>query len=99
MMPSKVLPGRQSLVRFAPKTADPFYSTPEWKATRQRIFRRDSFCCVVVGCGQRAIVCDHIVSRHDGGFDDDSNLRSLCRLHDNMFKEDALRRRRSGGGG
>jgi 5-methylcytosine-specific restriction endonuclease McrA len=73
---------------------DPFYFTAEWKQTRKRILARDDNTCVIPGCGRRAIVCDHIVSRRDGGSDDDANLRSLCRLHDNRLKENHLGERR-----
>ena len=45
----------------------------------------------------RAVVVDHIVSPRNGGEDALSNLRSLCRLHDNRVKENALGDRRSGG--
>jgi 5-methylcytosine-specific restriction endonuclease McrA len=45
-------------------------------------------------CGRRAIVCDHIISRRNGGSDDDSNLRSLCRTCDNRLKENHLDERR-----
>ena len=40
------------------------------------------------GCGLAAVVADHIVSRKAGGADALHNTRSLCRLHDNRFRED-----------
>lgn len=69
------------------KIADRYYSSPSWKTLRASCLRRDNHTCVVEGCGQRAIVADHIVARSAGGLDSISNLRSLCRLHDNQARE------------
>ncbi len=74
-------------MRLPPKTADPFYATPEWRALRHACLTRDGFRCTAAGCDRPAIVADHIVSRRDGGRDELANLRSLCRLHDNRAKE------------
>ena len=49
----------------------------------------DGHRCVVVGCGNAAVVVDHIVARAAGGADALHNLRSLCRLHDNQARERA----------
>lgn len=76
-----------SIARVPAKRADPHYLTPDWKALRKAVFARDRFACVIPGCAQRAIVCEHIRSRRQGGADDLSNLASLCRDHDNRFKE------------
>jgi hypothetical protein len=43
------------------------------------------------------VVVDHIVSRSRGGADVLSNLRSLCRAHDNQVKKDATGAYRPGG--
>lgn len=77
----------QVVVAFAPKTADPFYWSLEWKALRSQCLARDGHTCTMPGCGRMAKVADHIVSRRDGGADTLENLRSLCREHDNRFKE------------
>jgi 5-methylcytosine-specific restriction endonuclease McrA len=69
------------------KIADPFYSTPSWRDLRTKRLAMDNHTCVVEGCGQRAIVADHIVARAAGGADSIANLRSLCRLHDNQGRE------------
>jgi 5-methylcytosine-specific restriction endonuclease McrA len=69
------------------KVADPYYSTPSWRELRAKRLVMDNHTCVVEGCGQRAIVADHIVSRRAGGADSIANLRSLCRLHDNQARE------------
>ena len=86
-------------VKTAPKVADPFYATPEWKALRKACFERDGGRCVV--CGAQAVVPDHIVSRRTwfaerrpGSPDTLANLRSLCRTHDNAVKEGPTGERR-----
>lgn len=76
-----------AIARVPPKAAAPFYQSQDWKQTRERIFTRDRFTCVVPACGRPAVVCDHVRARRHGGLDDDSNLVSLCRDHDNRFKE------------
>ncbi|QAY96694.1 HNH endonuclease [Methylovirgula ligni] len=76
-----------SIARTPAKRADPHYLTTNWKALRKAVFDRDHWTCVVPGCRQRAIVCEHICSRRKGGTDDMANLASLCRDHDNRFKE------------
>ena len=94
-----VAPADLRIVQPQPKQADPYYLSLEWRALRQACLRRDRFRCTAQGCDKPAIVADHIVSRRDGGKDELGNLRSLCRLHDNRWKEDHLgvRRGRSGG--
>jgi hypothetical protein len=77
------------------KVADPYYSTPSWRDLRAACLRRDNYICVVEGCGQRAIVADHIAARTAGGADSIANLRSLCRLHDNQARERSDGTRRS----
>jgi 5-methylcytosine-specific restriction endonuclease McrA len=74
-----------------------YYRTPEWRRLRQAALDRDLHTCTVPGCGDRAVVVDHIVSRTRGGADVLENLRSLCREHDNQIKEDAAGVRRRGG--
>lgn len=58
---------------------------PGWKATRQRILKRDRHLCQwMLGqtiCGTPANEVDHIIPAWRGGADDDSNLRSLCAAH------------------
>lgn len=79
------------------KQVDPFYLSAEWSALRKAVFERDGNRCVVPGCGARAVVADHIVTRRDGGSDSLDNLRSLCRKHDNQVKEGPGGVRKSGG--
>lgn len=66
---------------------DPFYSSPTWRALRTARLRMDRGYCVVPGCGARATIVDHITPRYLGGGDALSNLRSLCKVHDNQIKE------------
>jgi 5-methylcytosine-specific restriction endonuclease McrA len=66
---------------------DPFYLTKTWRGLRAARLQMDGHTCVVPGCGQRATVVDHVRGRKDGGADILSNLRSLCREHDQMVKE------------
>jgi 5-methylcytosine-specific restriction endonuclease McrA len=74
-----------------------FYRTKTWKRLREARLRLDRHVCIVPGCGQRATVVDHIVSRRAGGADALRNLRSLCREHDQMVKERPGGKRASNG--
>ena len=67
--------------------SDPYYQTPHWRRLRAAALKRDGHRCVVPGCGQPAVVVDHIKRRRDGGADVLGNVRSLCRDHDNQVKE------------
>lgn len=81
------------------KRADPFYLSPEWRAVRLRVLRRDGHRCVV--CRKDvsppgAARVDHILPRRqrpDLALDE-SNLRTLCAYHDNQ----SHREKPSGGG-
>jgi hypothetical protein len=95
MQKSRMRIADTSIARVPPKQADPHYLTRDWTQLRQRIFARDRFRCVIPGCGRPAKVCEHVRSRRKGGTDDDSNLCSLCREHDNHFKEDTSGERRN----
>ncbi|HLO74856.1 MAG TPA: HNH endonuclease [Magnetospirillum sp.] len=72
---------------------DPWYKSPAWRAARAQRLALDRHTCTVPGCGRPAVVVDHTKPRSLAM----SDLRSLCRLHDNQVKEDATGRRRSGG--
>lgn len=76
---------------------DPFYRSPAWRRLRAARLRLDRHTCVVPGCGQRAVVVDHVISRRAGGADALPNLRSLCRYHDNALKENPGGKRRRDG--
>ncbi|WP_131196361.1 HNH endonuclease [Lichenihabitans psoromatis] len=96
-MPSRLKAADLSIAKLPPKTADPRYRTTDWKALRQVIFARDGGGCTAPGCTSRGVVVDHIVSPRNGGSDEASNLRSLCRAHDNQVKEGPDGTRRGGG--
>lgn len=91
------------IVRPPPKAADAFYFSAEWKALRAACFKRDGHRCVM--CGEPAVVADHVIGRRKwlaeglpGSPDTLGNLRSLCRTHDNRFKEGADGERRGSAG-
>ncbi len=94
MRPAMLTVPDRSIAKVPPKQADPFYLSTDWKTKRARIIERDHGMCQIEGCTSRGFIVDHIVSRRNGGSDDDSNLRLVCRLHDNRFKEDAAGVRR-----
>src|SRR5687767_279152 len=66
-------------------TGDPRTTTPQWRATRRRILKRDSHRCTWMDhgerCSQPANQVDHIIPVADGGTDEDTNLRALCTPH------------------
>jgi hypothetical protein len=76
---------------------DPFYKSKTWRLISEVVRQRSRGWCEVPGCGRPGKVFDHILRRTDGGADDPSNVRHLCRDHDNIIKEDASGKRRSGG--
>jgi len=93
MLAPRVRAADLAIVRLPPKEADPYYLTPEWRELRRQTLDRDGGVCTVPGCGRSAVVADHIVSRKAGGADALHNTRSLCRLHDNRFREGPTGRR------
>ena len=94
MLAPRVRAADFAIVRLPPKAADPYYLTPEWRELRRQTLERDGGVCTAPACGRPAIVADHIVARKAGGADALHNTRSLCRLHDNRFREDPTGRRR-----
>ena len=71
--------------------SSPYYQTQHWRGLRQACLLRDGHTCVVPGCNRAGSIVDHIVSRPDKSgptlHDVISNLRTLCRDHDNQVKE------------
>jgi 5-methylcytosine-specific restriction endonuclease McrA len=53
-------------------------TSSRWSKIRQRILRRDSYCCQQCGQDQGKLHVDHIVPRRLGGSDNDDNLQVLC---------------------
>lgn len=55
-----------------------------WRVIRDRILKRDKYCCVKcreLGFVVKATDVDHIVPKEFGGDDSDENLQSLCKVH------------------
>ena len=76
---------------------DTFYRSDLWRALCAVVHRRSGGRCEVPGCDRPGKVVDHIKPRRQGGADHPSNLRHLCRLHDNQVKEDRWGKRKRGG--
>jgi 5-methylcytosine-specific restriction endonuclease McrA len=79
------------------KVADPYYSSKAWRDLRAARLAMDGHQCTVPGCTARATIVDHIITRRAGGTDTLSNLRSLCRAHDQQIKERSDGSRANGG--
>jgi hypothetical protein len=54
-------------------------STRRWRKLRERILARDGHMCQACG-SQEELQIDHIISRVDGGQNNESNLQVLCKL-------------------
>ena len=67
-----------------PKVAEPFYSSGEWIALRDRVRREAGGRCQVAGCGriERGMLGDHSVERKEGGAELERGSRRVkCRSH------------------
>ena len=62
-----------------------------WQARRARVLKESPYCAM---CGERATDVHHIIAISDGGTDDRSNLRPLCREHHKEHTSEQNRRRR-----
>ena len=77
------------LQRIAPTAADPAPGWGQgrpagWKATRERILRRDGGLCQCFDCKEAgrfeiAHMVDHVDNRRGAGYDDDANLAAINR--------------------
>lgn len=68
----------------APKVADPFYQSAEWRAKRAKLARTRGRKCEEPGCETPydRVILDHVVERKDGGADlDEGNLKWRCFAH------------------
>ncbi|CAN5336587.1 hypothetical protein BH10PSE12_BH10PSE12_02840 [soil metagenome] len=82
-------------VKLAPKIAESFYSSPEWRALKAAM-RRQAYWCARCGSKDRLIL-DHIVERKDGGADlDPGNVEWLCFGHHQAKTAEARKRRARG---
>ncbi|WP_363755110.1 HNH endonuclease signature motif containing protein [Sphingobium sp. LSP13-1-1.1] len=78
------LGGMPAKVKAAPKVAEGFYSSPEWRGLVADIKRERGARCERPGCPTptHRIIADHVVERKDGGADlDASNVELLCFTH------------------
>lgn len=81
----------------APKVADGFYRTPEWRELVARIKRERGPGCARCGSTHR-VIGDHVIELKDGGAPlDPSNIELLCIAHHNAKTAAAARARRTGG--
>ena len=86
--------------------ANPFYSSPFWRALKAAALKRDGYRCVVQGCEATSrtsrLSVDHEEPRPRGvtsptPLDVLSNLRTLCKAHDNGVMQQSDGQRRNGG--
>jgi 5-methylcytosine-specific restriction endonuclease McrA len=83
-------------VRQAPKVAEGFYQSKEWRELVARVKRKRGAWCERCGSTER-LIADHIVERKDGGADlDETNIELLCGKH-HASKTAAARARRATG--
>jgi len=65
-------------VRAAPKVAESFYQSREWRALVARVKLERGAFCQRCGSGGR-LIADHVVERKDGGAElDPGNIELLC---------------------
>jgi len=66
-------------VKPAPKRADPFYLSPEWRTLMARLMAKRGRRCEACGRVNCRIFGDHIIELNDGGAPlDPSNVKLLC---------------------
>ena len=83
-------------VRSAPKLAEGFYQSRDWRRFAARIKRERGGYCQRCGSKDRVIL-DHIVERRDGGADfDEANVELLCARHHNAKTAKARAARAAG---
>jgi len=83
--PSRLKPAQQSRAAFAPKKADPFYLSPEWRKLRDTLIAERGRRCEACGKTHEddgspvRLVADHSHERRDGGANlDKRNIKLLC---------------------
>lgn len=52
------------------------YGSARWREIARRYLAEHPTC---IQCGRRAEVAHHIIEKENGGSDDDTNLRALCK--------------------
>ncbi|WP_319798314.1 HNH endonuclease signature motif containing protein [Nitrobacter sp.] len=82
MMRPRIPVADTRIAKPAPKTADRFYSSPEWIALRDLVRREAGGRCQMPGCQRPGHTVDHIVEiRDDGAKLDRANVWLLCQSH------------------
>lgn len=69
------------MTTFKSSHHDRHYNSPEWRAVRLLVLRRDGYVCQLKGsrCLGQATLVDHWIPRSRGGSDALSNLRASCK--------------------
>lgn len=81
-------------VRPPPKIAEPFYSSADWLALRDRVRAEAGGRCQRPGCSERGLYVDHIVEIKDGGARlDRQNCELLCAAHHQVKTHDERAKR------
>ncbi|HEX7856104.1 MAG TPA: HNH endonuclease signature motif containing protein [Sphingobium sp.] len=86
-------------LKAAPKVAEGFYSTPQWRGLVKDIKRMRGNRCERAGCTTptHRVIADHIIERKDGGADlDERNVELLCFTHHARKTAEAKARRARG---
>lgn len=84
-------------LRPAPKVAESFYTSPEWRRLVAQVKRERGAYCERCGSSNR-VIGDHIVERKDGGAElDPSNIELLCHAHHQAKTAQARAARARGG--
>lgn len=100
-MPTR-LSGLPSKVRAMPKRAEPFYTSPEWRALvalrKQDPDYREALRRAREDGSKRCIL-DHVVERKDGGDDLDPSNTQWLTMREHQAKTARERARRAGGAG
>lgn len=89
-------------VQAAPKLAEQFYSSPQWRGLVADIKKMRGARCERAGCPTptHRVIADHVVERKDGGADlDPGNIELLCATHHARKTAAARQRRAQGAGG
>lgn len=95
-MPERI-GGLASRVRFAPKVAERFYLSPEWRALVARRKRdADYFIARARAKPGERMILDHVVERRDGGADLDPANTEWLTFSEHQAKTARAKRARAG---
>lgn len=78
-LPSKIGTANLLTAQPAPKRADPFYASPEWRALMKRIIAKRGRRCGECGRTDCRLFGDHVIELQDGGAPlDEGNVKLVC---------------------